>query len=92
MKHLSGENLSYVHGACDVPLIGETIGDLFDRVTEKVPDHEALVSCHQGLRYTYRQLQAACDKLARGLIACCIEKGERVGIWSPNYAEWVTSA
>ena len=89
MNHLSGESLSYVHGACDAPLIGETIGDLFDRVTEKNPDNEALVSCHQGLRYTYRQLQAACDLLARGLMACGIEKGERVGIWSPNYAEWV---
>ena len=89
MKHLSGESLSYVHGACDVPLIGETIGDLFDRVTERVPDNEALVSCHQRLRYTYRQLQAACDLLARGLMACGIQKGERVGIWSPNYAEWV---
>ena len=89
MKHLSGDSLSYVHGACDVPLIGETIGDLFDRVTEKMPDNEALVSCHQGLRYTYRQLQAACDLLARGLMACGIQKGERVGIWSPNYAEWV---
>ncbi len=89
MKHLSGDSLSYVHGACDVPLIGETIGDLFDRVTEKIPDNEALVSCHQGLRYTYRQLQAACDLLARGLMACGIQKGERIGIWSPNYAEWV---
>ena len=89
MKHLSGESLSYVHGACDVPLIGETIGNLFDRITEKCPDNEALVSCHQGLRYTYRQLQAACDLLARGLMACGIQKGERVGIWSPNYAEWV---
>ena len=89
MKHPSGDSLSYVHGACDVPLIGKTIGDLFDRVTEKIPDNEALVSCHQGLRYTYRQLQAACDLLARGLMACGIQKGERVGIWSPNYAEWV---
>jgi fatty-acyl-CoA synthase len=89
MKHLSSDSLSYVHGACDVLLIGETIGDLLDRVTEKIPDNEALVSCHQGLRYTYRQLQAACDLLARGLMACGIQKGERVGIWSPNYAEWV---
>jgi fatty-acyl-CoA synthase len=72
-----------------VPLIGETIGEHFDRVTEKIQDNEALVSCQQGLRYTYRQLQAACDLLARGLMACGIQKGERVGIWSPNYAEWV---
>jgi fatty-acyl-CoA synthase len=82
---------SYVHGASDEPLIGATIGDMFDRVAEQLPDHEALVSCHQGLRYTYRQLQEECDRFARGLLALGVAKGDRVGIWSPNYAEWVVA-
>jgi fatty-acyl-CoA synthase len=86
---LSDSSLSYVHGASDMPLLGATIGDLFDRVTEQLPDHEALVSCHQGVRFTYRQLQAACDQFARGLMALGLRTGDRIGIWSPNHAEWV---
>ncbi|RIK37045.1 MAG: AMP-binding protein [Chloroflexi bacterium] len=86
---LSDPTLSYVHGASDTPLIGSTIGDLFDRVAEQLPDHEALVSAHQGLRYTYRELREACDQFARALLALGVRKGDRVGIWSPNHAEWV---
>src|SRR5215213_11152209 len=86
---LYDDRLSYVHGASDVPLIGATIGDLFDRVAAELPDQEALVSCHQGVRYTYGQLRAACDEFARGLLALGIAKGDRVGIWAPNHAEWV---
>jgi fatty-acyl-CoA synthase len=88
---LYDQALSYVHGASDVPLIGSTIGDLFDRVVDQQPDHEALVSCHQGIRLTYRELQAAADRFARGLLALGIGKGDRVGIWSPNHAEWVVA-
>ncbi len=81
--------LSYVHGASDVPLIGSTIGNLFDQIATRFPDNEALVSRHQDLRYSYRQLKEECDRLARALMACGIQKGDRVGIWSPNRAEWV---
>jgi fatty-acyl-CoA synthase len=88
---LYDDHLSYVHGASDVPLIGATIGDLFDRVAAAQPDHEALVSCHQGLRYTYGELRAACDRFARGLLALGIGKGDRIGIWAPNSAEWVVA-
>ncbi|MEA2524043.1 MAG: fatty-acyl-CoA synthase [Thermomicrobiales bacterium] len=83
------ESLSYVHGASDVPLIGATIGDLFDRVATQLLEHEALVSRHQGLRYTYAELREACDRFARGLLALGVTKGDRIGIWSPNHAEWV---
>ncbi|MEA2582966.1 MAG: fatty-acyl-CoA synthase [Thermomicrobiales bacterium] len=83
------ESLSYVHGASDIPLIGATIGDLFDRVATQLPEHEALVSRHQGLRYTYAELREACDRFARGLLALGVTKGDRIGIWSPNHAEWV---
>ncbi|HEY7159655.1 MAG TPA: AMP-binding protein [Acidobacteriota bacterium] len=81
--------LSYVHGASDVPLIGSTIGDLLDQTANRFPDREALVSHHQKLRYTYAQLKAECDRVARSLMACGVAKGDRVGIWSPNNAEWV---
>jgi fatty-acyl-CoA synthase len=71
-------------------LLGETIGQNLDRTVARVPDHDALVSVHQGLRLTYAQFHAAVEEVARGLLGLGIEPGERVGIWSPNNAEWVT--
>jgi fatty-acyl-CoA synthase len=79
---------SYTSGTSDVPLLGLTIGDMFDETVARCPDNEALVSRHQGLRYTYRQLQVEVDRCARALIALGVEKGQRVGIWAPNCAEW----
>jgi fatty-acyl-CoA synthase len=81
--------LSYAHGASDVPLLGETIGANLDRTAARVPDAEALVSCRQELRLTYAELASRTDALARGLLATGLDKGDRVGIWSPNRAEWV---
>ena len=83
--------LSYAHGADDRPLIGKTIGDFFDAISESHADHEALVSCHQGIRWTYGELRERVDELARALISLGIHKGDRVGIWSPNHAEWVVT-
>ena len=82
---------SYVHGASDTPLIGATIGDGFDATVERFPDGEALVSCAQGIRWTWRELQAECDRFARGLLALGLRKGDRIGIWSPNRAEWAVA-
>src|SRR5207247_10593562 len=79
---------SYVHGASPIPLLGETIGQNLDRTAARVPDNDALVSVHQGVRMTYAQFAAAVEEVARGLLALGIEPGERVGIWSPNNAEW----
>ena len=81
--------LSYAHGASGVPLLGETIGANLERTVGRVPDAEALVSRHQGLRYTYAQLDEAVDVVARGLLDLGLEPGDRVGMWSPNNAEWV---
>jgi fatty-acyl-CoA synthase len=80
---------SYAHGAWDEALLGRTIGADLERTTQRFGEREALVSCEQGIRMTYAELDAAVDRLARGLLATGIERGDRVGIWAPNCAEWV---
>ena len=80
---------SYVHGASGTPLLGQTIGENLDRAVERWGDREALVSCHQDVRYTYAELGEAVDRLARALLAEGVRPGDRLGIWSPNCAEWV---
>ncbi|NTW01550.1 MAG: AMP-binding protein [Oscillochloris sp.] len=79
---------SYVSGTSEKPLLGVTIGDMFDQTAAQYPENEALVACQQGLRYTYAQLKVEVDRCARGLMALGLQKGERIGIWAPNRAEW----
>jgi fatty-acyl-CoA synthase len=81
--------LSYIHGASAEPLLGETISHNLDRTIERLPDAEALVACQQGVRYTYAQFGDAVDRLAGGLLAAGLTRGDRVGVWGPNRAEWV---
>ena len=80
---------SYVHGASPVPLIGETIGEHFDRIATKYREREALVVRHQNVRWTYAELKRRVDNLAAGLRRLGLAPGDRVGIWSQNCAEWV---
>ncbi|TMB89234.1 MAG: AMP-binding protein [Chloroflexi bacterium] len=81
--------LSYVHGASDVPLLGETIFQNLRRTAEHFGDREALVVAHQNHRSTYAELIEQCEVIARGLMARGVHRGDRVGIWSPNRYEWV---
>ena len=80
---------SYSHGVSETPLLGETIGDNLRRTVERFGDREALVSRHQGVRLSYAELDAEVDRVALALLAAGIGKGDRVGIWAPNCAEWV---
>jgi fatty-acyl-CoA synthase len=80
--------MSYARGPSSLPLLEETIGANLDRTVERFGEREALVSCAQQLSYTYAEFAAAVEELARGLIAAGLERGDRVGIWSPNCAEW----
>lgn len=73
----------------DVPLIEATIGDFFDAIVFKYPEREALVSCHQNIRWTYRELQQQVNQLASSMIEMGLEIGDRIGIWSHNNAEWL---
>src|SRR5690349_12051383 len=65
MKH----TISYTSGSSDTPLLGITIGDMFDQTAARYPDSEALIVRHQNIRYTYRQLKAHVDRCARALMA-----------------------
>ena len=80
---------SYARGRTDIPLIEQTIGDFFDDMVAKQPERDALVSRHEGQRFTYRALQAASNRLASALLNLGLVPGDRVGIWSHNNAAWV---
>src|SRR4051794_36804864 len=77
-----------VRGPLEPVLLEETIGDCLRRIAREHGDREALVSCHQDLRLTYAQLDTEVDRVAQGLLAIGLQTGDRVGIWSPNCAEW----
>ncbi|QNG10198.1 AMP-binding protein [Pseudomonas putida] len=79
---------SYTRGRQDRPLLTQTIGQAFDATVARCCDSEALVSRHQGLRYSWRQLAEQVEIYARALIALGVNTGDRVGIWSPNCAQW----
>ena len=79
---------SYSCGPEAPPLLEQTIGFNLGATIGRFGGREALVSCHQGLRYTWSELGDAVDDVARGLIAAGLVKGDRLGIWSPNCAEW----
>ncbi len=84
----AASHLSYSHGASAEALLGETIGDNLHRMAAAHGENDALVDVPTGKRWTYAQLDADSDQIALGLIAAGIAKGDRVGIWAPNCAEW----
>jgi fatty-acyl-CoA synthase len=83
--------LSYVHGASDRPFIGDTIGVHFDRIVERFGERDALIVRHQQIRWTYRELKERVNALGSGLLALGLKRGDRIGVWSPNNAEWVVT-
>ncbi len=82
---------SYVHGASDVPLLGDTIGQHFDAACARWGSNDALISGHQDISWTWHELKSHVDDFASGLIALGLEPGSRIGIWSPNCAEWTVT-
>ena len=81
--------LSEVIGSTATPLLDETIGANLARTVERFGDREALIVRHQDIRWSYSEFDDRVAELARALIARGFKKGDRIGIWSPNHAEWV---
>src|SRR3954465_3963719 len=82
---------SYAQGETEPALLEETIGGNFERTVASYAENEALVEVASGRRWTYAELDRDVDALARGLIGAGIAKGDRVGVWAPNCAEWTIS-
>jgi fatty-acyl-CoA synthase len=80
---------SFVRGADSPPLLETTLGRALEAAQERWPDREAIVACESGVRLSYAQLNSAADEFGAGLLALGLKPGERIGIWSPNCAEWI---
>lgn len=80
--------LSYAYGTSEQPLLGMTIGNKFDQACQQYADQDAVVSVHQNVRLTYRQLQETVNAFACSLLKIGLNKGDRLAIWSPNCVEW----
>lgn len=80
---------SLVRGSDTPPLLEDTMGRLLDRIAASHPEQPALVVGAQDVRMNYRQFHDEVERVAAGLLALGMAPGERIGIWSPNRAEWV---
>jgi fatty-acyl-CoA synthase len=79
---------SYDHGASEVPFLDLAIGAQFDATVARYGDRDALISRHQGIRWSYDELKTEVDRCAAGLVSLGLKPGDRIGLWSPNNAEW----
>ena len=89
MQPSSGPRLSFVSGTSDRPLLYRTVDGVLRSAADAVPDREALVVPFQAKRYTYAELDREVERVARGMVACGLNPGDRIGIWAPNCAEWI---
>lgn len=80
---------SYASGTSTFPLMGMTIGEMADNIAKKYPETDAVVSMHQNIRWSYREFNERVNEVARGLMGMGVAKGDRVGIWAMNHAEWI---
>jgi fatty-acyl-CoA synthase len=80
---------SYVSGASVQPLVHQTVDEVLKAAAARSPDGLALVAAHQTLRYTFAEFDREVERTARGMRSCGLERGDRIGIWAPNGAEWL---
>src|SRR5258708_40251267 len=82
---------SYAHGVASLPLLGQTLGQALDTAARRFGARDAVISRHQNLRYNYEELLHEVNRAAKALIALGVQRSDRVGIWSPNNAEWAVT-
>ena len=89
MHPTTGPSLSYVSGTSDRPLLYRTVDGVLKAAAGEMPDREALAVPFQSIRYTYAELDREVERVARGMVACGLNPGDRIGIWAPNCTEWI---
>jgi fatty-acyl-CoA synthase len=82
-------SLSFVSGISEAPLLYRTVDGVLKAAAGEGPERAALVVPFQSVRLTFAELDREVERVARGMIACGLEPGERIGIWAPNCAEWI---
>jgi fatty-acyl-CoA synthase len=87
--HTTTSKASFVSGTSDRPLLFRTVDGVLKAAAAEYPARPALVVSHQSMRFTFADLDREVERVARGMIACGLETGERIGIWAPNCVEWV---
>ncbi len=83
------DRIAYAHGSSTTALMGETIGNNFDRMAATYADRDAVIVAHQDIHWSYAEFAARVDRVARALVASGLRPGDRMGIWAPNCAEWL---
>ncbi|MDF3834611.1 AMP-binding protein [Cupriavidus basilensis] len=83
--------LSHVRGETDIPLSELTVPALLAETVSRFPDREAVVFREQGIRWSWREFAHTVDAMAGGLRSLGLERGDRIGIWSPNRVEWLVT-
>src|SRR3979490_1045724 len=81
--------LSFVSGTSDKPLLYRTVDGVLKAAVDTVPDRSALVVPFQSIRFTFAEFDREDERVARGMVACGREPGQRIGIWAPNRSEWI---
>lgn len=71
-------------------MLNVTVGGLLEEMAESFPNNQAVKYIERDFNYTYMEFNALCDRIAKGLLAIGIEKGDKVAIWATNYPEWLT--
>jgi fatty-acyl-CoA synthase len=85
----AGPSLSFVSGISDRPLIYRTMDGVLKAAVKEGADRTALVFPYQATRFTFAEFDREVERVARGMIACGLKPGERIGIWAPNRVEWL---
>jgi fatty-acyl-CoA synthase len=91
LERVEGPDGSYVRGDVDTPLLADTIGAAFDRTVDRHGDRTALVVSHQQISWSYAELASKVEAFAAGLLKFGLRRGDRIGLWAPNCAEWTVT-